>query len=321
MSWEKEPLWAKARLFFERAFEEPREDPLFGFWCSLGLELLARAAIASVSPALLAEPDPDHKNLLQALKLAPESGPRKSLPIARVLNLCRTLFSNFSEDDRTVALALANRRNDELHSGVSAFTEYPSKEWLAGFYRACRSLTDAMGETLESLFGKAEADVANDVLSQSQAEVKSKVMQLIADHAKLFSAKNPEDQKVAAEAARIEGEQLSHKRHHRVTCPACGSVATVQGEPFGPEKVLHEEGSILVRQAVSPRLFSCPACSLKLQGYAELAVAGVGGQYTRTTTFSPDDYYGLIDPENFDPSPYVEQYLKELAEDAEYDND
>ena len=177
MSWEKEPQWAKARLFFERAFEEPREDPLFGLWCSLGLELLARAAIASVNPALLAEPDPDHKNVLQALNLVPAGGPRKSLGIARVLNLCRTVFPKFSEDDRKVALALANRRNDELHSGASAFTEYPPNEWLVSFYHACGSLTDSMGETLESLFGKPEADLATEVLSQNQSAVKSKVMQ------------------------------------------------------------------------------------------------------------------------------------------------
>jgi hypothetical protein len=67
MSWERDPLWAKSRLFFERAFEQPPEDPLFGLWCSLGLELLARAALASVSPTLLAEPDKEHRFLLHAL--------------------------------------------------------------------------------------------------------------------------------------------------------------------------------------------------------------------------------------------------------------
>src|SRR5713101_2698481 len=41
MSWERDPLWAKARLYFERAFELPRDDPRFGLWCSLALELLA----------------------------------------------------------------------------------------------------------------------------------------------------------------------------------------------------------------------------------------------------------------------------------------
>jgi hypothetical protein len=57
MSWERDPLWAKTKLFFERAFNEPREDPIFGLWCSLGLELLGRAALSSISPTLLAEPD------------------------------------------------------------------------------------------------------------------------------------------------------------------------------------------------------------------------------------------------------------------------
>ena len=39
MSWEREPLLTKAKLFFERAFNESRDEPLFGLWCSLGLEL------------------------------------------------------------------------------------------------------------------------------------------------------------------------------------------------------------------------------------------------------------------------------------------
>jgi hypothetical protein len=330
MSWDKESLWTKSRLYFERAFEESREDPLFGFWCSLGLELLARAAVASVSPALLAEPDPDHKNLLYALKVKTAIAGRKSLAIARVLNLCTLLFPTFSEEDRKVALALVNRRNDELHSGTSAFTEYPAKDWLVDFYRACRSLAESMGESLEGLFGKEEASVAAEALSQSHTEVMGKVMRAIATQAKAFATKTPEERVAAADAAKVEGDQLAHKRHHRVTCPACGSVATVQGEPFGPEKVIHEDGTIVVRRAVSPRSFSCPACSLKLQGYPELEVAGVGGQYTRTTEFSPGDYYGLIDPEDKESlSPYLEEQIEErieehmrgLAEDAAFDNE
>ena len=35
MSWERDPLWAKAKLFFERAFEESPEDSLFGLWASM----------------------------------------------------------------------------------------------------------------------------------------------------------------------------------------------------------------------------------------------------------------------------------------------
>ncbi|MEO9870942.1 hypothetical protein [Ekhidna sp.] len=36
---------------------------------ALGLELLARSAVAKVSPTLLAEPDKEHQNLLHALNL------------------------------------------------------------------------------------------------------------------------------------------------------------------------------------------------------------------------------------------------------------
>ena len=36
MSWERDPLWVKAKLYIERGFAFPREDPQFGLWCALG---------------------------------------------------------------------------------------------------------------------------------------------------------------------------------------------------------------------------------------------------------------------------------------------
>ena len=72
---------------------------------------------------------------------------------------------------------------------------------------------------------------------------------------------------------------------------------------------------------MSPQTFSCPACGLKLQGYAELDVVQLGGQYTRVTEYSPEGYYGLIDPNDFDPSDYVEAYLADLRAEAEWDNE
>jgi predicted RNA-binding Zn-ribbon protein involved in translation (DUF1610 family) len=322
MSWERDPLWAKARLYFERAFDEPRDDPRFGLWCSLGLELLARAAVASVSPTLLAEPDKEHKFLLHALKRGSQTTPPRSIGTAQVFNLCKTLFDGFTKADLSLALALANRRNDELHTGGAPFDEFPPKDWITAFYRICRALTKAMGESLESLFGTDEAKVAEQILEDTQTEVRQRVENTIAAHRKVFEAKLQADRKAAAENAEKEGARLAFERHHRVKCPACGSVATVQGEPFGREIVTHEEGNIKVQQPVSPHTFACPACGLKLQGYAELDAAQLGGHYTRTTNYSPEDYYGLVDAENIDPSEYVEAYLADLAAEAEgYDNE
>jgi hypothetical protein len=116
MSWERDPLWAKARLFFERAFDEPRDDPLFGLWCSLGLELLARSSIASVSPVLLADSDASQRSILYALNRAPAGASPKSISTVQVFNLCRLLFPGFSDADLKPVLALMNRRNEELQS-------------------------------------------------------------------------------------------------------------------------------------------------------------------------------------------------------------
>jgi len=316
MSWERDPLIAKAKLFFERAFEGDRDEPTFGLWCSLGLELLARAALASISPTLLAEPDRDHKYLLHALNRGSERIPRKSIAAVQVFGLCRTLFPDFTEDDYKAVLALINRRNEELHSGSAAFDEYPSSQWLAGFYRVCRSLSSAMGESLTSLFGEDEASVANETLTENQNEVRQRVQSSIASHRSVFQSKSEEERLTAATDTEKLGLQLATHRHHRIDCPACQCVATVQGRAFGKEHITPHDGEIVVRQAVVPTSFACSACGLKLEGYTQLETAGLGGHYTRRTTYFPDEYYGLIDPDNLDS--YVEEYIANLQE---YDNE
>lgn len=316
MSWERDPLWAKARLFFSRAFDTQREDPVFGLWCSLGLELLARAALSSVSPALLAEPDREHKNLLHVLHK--EISLPKSINAIVVFNLCRKMFPVFSEEDYKVALALLNRRNEELHSGAAAFDEYGQSHWLVAFYHACRSLTTVLGETLADLFGPEEAEFAEKLLAENREELKKTVLGAIAKHKKQFESKTPEEQEAERTQAEALVQELSAKRHHRVICPACGSAASLQGTPFGKEHVSHDEdgGAIVVRQAVSPTEFSCSACGLRLTTYAALETASLGTTYTRTTRSSPEDYFGLINPDDLDS--YIAHYLEDLKE---YDNE
>ena len=320
MSWERDPLWAKARLFFERAFNESRDDPAFGLWCSLGLELLGRAALASVSPTLLAEPDNEHKHLLHALGRGSKRVPRKSISTAQVFALCRQLFgASFTEDDFKAAMALVNRRNEELHTGSAAFEQYQPREWLPGFYRVSRNLAEAIGESLENLFGNEEAGVAQETLAENENDTRQRVRSAIAAYARVFREKPEPERQAAAEHAEKQGKDLAYQRHHRVTCPACECIATVQGKTFGNEHTTHEEDTIKVRQPVYPTSFSCSACGLQLTGYTELNAAGLGGHYTRTTAYTPEEYYGLINPNDFDPTPYIEEYLREQYD--EYDNE
>lgn len=308
MAWDQDSLWSKARVYMERAFDESKDEPLFGLWAALGLELLARSALASVSPTLLAEPDRDHRFLLHALGRGSERVPRRSLSSVQVLQLCLTLFDEFSDEERSVATAIINRRNEELHSGTCAFEEYPSSKWLAGFYRACKALCQCQGKELADLFGDDEAENAEALLGEQRTELKGQVESRIAVHRKIFEAKASEEQQSARDAAEKKASELSSRRYHKTECPACNSAASISGEAYGRETVSHEDGNVVVRQPVSPLGLNCTACGLKLSGHAELDVAGLGGRHIRTSIYSPEEYFGLVDPDSFEP-------------DLEYDNE
>lgn len=295
MSWERAALWSKAVLFMQRAAAQDKESPEFGLWASLGLELLARATVAHTSPALLADPDREQRNLLHALGVSSISAP-KSIPTIQVLSHCRTLVPAFTEDEFKAASALLNRRNEELHTGGAAFATFPIQSWIGTFFRCCKILAEHQGESLASLFGADEATVAEEILGKAEANVVSHVKASIAAHAKVFQVKDAEEKARLVEQANEEGEKLSHRGHHRVACPSCQCTATVQGTTYGGERLEHRQDLIIVRENVIPTKFVCSACGLRLAGYQELVAAGVGDHFTHRTEYSPPDYYELVDP-------------------------
>lgn len=299
MIWDRNALFAKSKLFFQNAFEVHRESPLFGLWCSLGLELLARTALAHISPTLLAEPERDHKHLLHSLGVGTNTAPR-SIGAAQAFSLCQLLIASFTADDQQLSNAMANRRNEELHTGGAAFESYPTGHWLHGFYRACSTLAESMGESLESIFGADEAEVARDVIEANKVNVLARVKKLIAAHETTYN-EIPHNRANALKAkATLSLKSLSSFGHHRLQCPACSGPASVTGQAYGKITVSHENNEIVTRQAVSPTQFECTVCGLKLKGYAELEAARLGGSFTRRTTHSPESFFGLIDPDSID---------------------
>lgn len=296
MSWEREALWSKSKLFFEKAFTEDREELYFGLWCAMGLELLSRSAVSKVSPTLLADPDKDQQNLLHALNLGSAKSKRKSVATNQVLQLCQTLITDFTESNFIQASAIINRRNEELHSGGAAFTEYPTQQWIGGFFKCCKILAEFQEESLISLFGEDIEKEATILLTEVEQEVLGKTKATIAAHKRVFDAKDESDKTSLIEEAEKKGEQLSHMGYHRVKCPSCGSVATVQGETYGKDIIEHNEDEILVRQSVLPTKFSCTACELKMNGYGALKAADLADHFTHRTHYTPEEYYDLVNP-------------------------
>lgn len=298
MSWDRDSLWAKSKLYFERSFNVDRTDDVFGLWCAMGLELLSRSTIAYFSPFLLAEPDKDQRNLLSALGLNSSIANRKSIATNQVLRLCKELIPQFTNDELTIALALAGRRNEELHSGAAAFLEYRHQQWIGGFYKCCKVLAEAQGESLNSLLGEDEAQTAEKIIEELKSEVTSRVKSKINAFEKVFSEKDTREQELLKHDSIERGEALSHQKHHKVDCPACKCVATIQGETYGREQIENKEDEVIVRQSVIPTKFSCQACGLSLNGYGELMAANVADHFTHRTHYTPEEFYELVDPNN-----------------------
>ena len=157
------------------------------------------------------------------------------------------------------------------------------------------------------------------MIAELDTQVMQKVKSEIAAYTRVFVALDQGEQKDRAEKSEQNSQRLAFQYHHRVTCPACQSVATVHGQTFGHQTIDQDEERIVSKQAVMPESFSCVACGLKLNGYSQLVAAELGDQYTRTIYFTPEEYYGLVNPEDFDQ---IEQVLEQHnIEYFQYNND
>src|SRR5271169_4329757 len=115
MDWGFDVLYNKARTYVARAHDESVDSPLFGFWMSLALELLCRAALAKKHPVLLADPT-NEGNIQYVFGINPKSNP-KSVQAKAVFARCSVFMEGFTDKMAAHCLIMADRRNSELHSG------------------------------------------------------------------------------------------------------------------------------------------------------------------------------------------------------------
>jgi len=178
-----EPLWAKASSYMERALLAERDSDIFPVLGSLALEFIARAALASVHPALLAATRDGSVNLLYAFGFAPKMAQRpfvpKSVDIEEAFSRCEQIIPDFTKELRTFCSGMTGRRNEELHSGGLPFEHFPNSLWLPRFYEACNSLLVFQKKTINDLLGDEEASAAGTMLRSIADEAAKKVKGLI----------------------------------------------------------------------------------------------------------------------------------------------
>jgi hypothetical protein len=170
-----------------------RDDWRFGLLSTFVLEFLGRAALAHVSPSLLAE-SKDWNNLYFSLGFAPTASkflPR-SIAVGTVFIRAREILPSFTVELEGFAVQHMNRRNEELHSGSTPF-EGGKTNWLPTYYETSRVLLASMDESLVFVFGEAEAKIAEQLIAASKDESAKAVMKSVAAHRVSWESKSPEE--------------------------------------------------------------------------------------------------------------------------------
>ena len=295
--WDFDVLWEKAKLYVARAATEEQEGPLFPFWSILALELLARAVLASVHPALLADPR-DGSNLLYAFGHGQPERPR-SVPAATVFKRCAVVVEDFTEGDVNGAIGLIELRNEELHTGGTPFAGLKTGVWLADYYRLCEILLRAVKKNLNDLFTDEEAKAAETMIAAAAEALESEVKQYVADTRKAFEALDAEEQERRLALGAKAVEELADRALLPqdiglvVDCPSCGGKAWVSGEFVRAGEPQAREESIVQEIVKIPTGLQCPACGLTLTGHGRMHVLGLGGLFTGEVHEDPASFYNI----------------------------
>lgn len=295
--WSKEALFAKAQRYVERMLEKDPLDWEFSFWSALILEMLIRASLAKISPTLVANGS-DWNNLYYAIGLTPNQKKfvPKSANISELVKRVESVYPHFTLESLDFCLKHIDRRNRELHSGSLAFDELRPSQWLAKFYLVCDVLLNEIDEKLETLFGSEHAKEAKKHIATLEKDNVKSVRKIIAAHELIWKSKPVDEQSNLSKQAETLATRFGG---HRVNCPACKSVALLQGQASGaPRKVIDDVG-VIEKQAMLPASFQCTACGLKISGYSKLAACDLGDIYTSTSHYSAVEYFDINIEEEF----------------------
>lgn len=293
--WDPKALYLKAERYVQQMDAHDSDDWEYALWSSLALELLARAALANVSPALLADHDKQgFANLSYALgyPTTEERFSPRSIGISDVFTRLTAFVPGFAKEHASFGTQHTGRRNEELHSGKPAFDGLKTSSWQPRFYEVCQLLLKSMGLTLTDFFGKDEAAVAVKMIAATADESAKAVRGDVDAHKKVWQGLSEKERTILQTKAAV---WATRQAGHRVDCPACTSQALVMGEPISTPVQKLDADDIIETQEFLPNAFECVACRLKISGLSRLSAVGLGDQYKKTSTYDAAEYYALQD--------------------------
>lgn len=275
-SFDYEPIWLKAVAFINRALDLTDDFEERAFWAACALELLGKAALTKVNPALIADITPDAQSLLIATGLHEDASHFVSVQAKTVFMRCQSLSKGF---DLVRAKRIAGNRNGYLHSGAPFCTGIPAERWWEEYWPLVSILLAEQGKELADLVGADREDEINTILARSRQHAEQRAQALI-DRAKLMYQRLQRDELTEADLAAIRSRTSGHFLYvcgH--TCPACGNEGTLRGGTTLESEDIYEydenDDFIYTVREIATDEFGCRSCGLLLRGpdavsYADL---------------------------------------------------
>lgn len=265
--WDHEAYLAKAQAYFTRAAQNPNGDE-FIVWGILGVELLARAALAKVSPSLNAAMD--GPSLLDSLGYPDPNGKQaKSIPMHTVLTRLPVVVVGFTPDRVAEFEYLMELRNAELHTATVRLDE-PVSNWLPKLVRAIAPLAIHLGVSVEDLLGGEVAELGQSYVDADDKKVLQEVRTRI-NAAREFWGRLTSDE----QAARVPMTRCASGGRVQ-KCPGCSCPMTLDASAIRSSRSYIDDDNDRVQKVEYVITGGvCQACGLELRSTAEVRSAGL----------------------------------------------
>jgi hypothetical protein len=308
-AFDPQALMAKSKVFIERGLlaRDAQDAGLFHMWAALALELLGKSALAHIHPVLVADPSRFPYLLAACGRL--DTDDVKSIAAKTVYERIQHLSKQYDKRAADFCMLMANRRNEELHSGACTTQDLKLDSWLPEFWRIAQIMLQIRGETLRHWIGDVEAASADVLISDSSKTLEEAVLARIRRCRSEFERRYPNGSVERARASEFAERsfwpsslaplQSEFDSHEKIECPACkceGWLFGFQMESHHEEPQYDEDSGWVqyVGSTYSSEAFACPVCDLRLTGRTELDAASLPDEFETIEVAEPDygDEYG-----------------------------
>ena len=301
MTFDYDSLFDKSRLLIEKsiAARNANQSDDCQLWAAFAQEILAKAALARIHPALVADPGCSD-SLFAACGRSTDNRKRlRSIPAKKTYDRIRTLFQEFDSEKVKFCEEMANSRNAQLHSGETPYADEDLK-WVPKYWSACIVLLELQGKSLTDWIDDNEAVGIEEVVNKKMTALQHLVEARIEAKRQEFQRRYPEGSK-QRKALQQQRETVLQQQEREAAlqrprsvdipwpysinvasditvpeeCPACrfqGGLACKRRHD-GPVTVEPFERTLIVLYEALE--FQCEICGLRLNGREELKIAEV----------------------------------------------